>query len=120
MPLVICCALARAQRERAHVNVTLLSQFFSDRTNAAIAFSVYGAAGGICAAIAYMSFLSAWPHLVNWRVTGGVIPWPTGLSRIIVPAGFGLLAVRLIVDAAHEFPGIVRGAPPAGGENAAP
>lgn len=111
MPLVICCALARAQREKAHVNVTLLSQFFSPRVNSSLAFLVYTTSGLICAVITYMSFASAWPHIVNWRVTGGVVPWPTGISRAIIPLGFSLLSIRLLVDGALEFRTALKGEP---------
>ncbi|WP_420392235.1 TRAP transporter large permease subunit [Acuticoccus sp.] len=112
MPMVIFLAMAQTQRERGHVNVTLLSQFVPPALAAAILSAVFLAAAVICAMIAVASWQSAWPHLANWRVTGGVVPWPTGLSRVIVPVGMGLLSLRLFVDAGVEARRALGGAPP--------
>jgi len=98
MPVVFFFALAQTQRDRGHVNVILLSQFLPLRLQAAINAFVFGATALVCAVIAYSSWDAAWPHLAQWRVTGGMVPWPTGISRAIVPIGMGLLTLRLIVD----------------------
>lgn len=112
MPLVIFFAMAKTQRERGHVSVTLLNHFFSPALGSCVLAAVFLGAGIICAMIAYASWQSAWPHLANWRVTGGVVPWPTGLSRVIVPIGMGLLAVRLLVDTVAEVRAALAGERP--------
>ena len=103
MPLAVFFAMSYTQKQRGHVNVTLLSQFFPPRVNAAIQGVIFLTAAVFCGLITYASALKAWPHLMLWRVTGGVIPWPTGLSRAIVPIGMGVLCIRLSMDGIHEL-----------------
>lgn len=103
MPLAVFFAMPYTQSQRGHVNVTLLSQFFPPRLDAALQGLIFLGAATICGLIAYSAWLPAWSHLINWRVTGGVIPWPTGVSRIIVPIGTGVLCLRLIVDGIFEL-----------------
>lgn len=112
MPLVIFFAMAQTQRKRGHVSVTLLNHYFPPALASCVLAAVYLAAGIICAMIAYASWQAAWPHLINWRVTGGVVPWPTGLSRVIVPIGMGLLSVRLLIDAGSEVRAALTGGQP--------
>jgi TRAP-type C4-dicarboxylate transport system permease small subunit len=103
MPLAVFFAMPYTQSHRGHVNVTLLSQFFPPRLDAALQGMIFLGTAVICALITYSAWLPAWSHLVKWRVTGGVIPWPTGISRIIVPIGMGVLCLRLIVDGIVEI-----------------
>lgn len=102
MPMVIFFAMAWVQRERGHVNVTLLSQLIPKPALSACLAVVFLLSGLIAGVMAYASWNAAWPHLENWRVTGGVVPWPTGLSRVVVPLGLGLLSIRLLADSVIE------------------
>lgn len=102
MPIVVFFALASTQADRGHVSVNLVSAYFPKAIQHLILAFVFIAAGSIFVLITWVSFNNAWGHLINWRVTGGVVPWPTGLSRIIVPIGAGVLSIRLFSDAIHE------------------
>jgi TRAP-type C4-dicarboxylate transport system permease small subunit len=110
MPLAIFFAMAYTQSQRGHVNVTLLSQFFPARMGAVLQGMIFLLTALICGLIAYSAWLPAWSHLALWRVTGGVIPWPTGVSRIIVPIGLGVLCLRLFVDGIFEIRRFLAGA----------
>jgi TRAP-type C4-dicarboxylate transport system permease small subunit len=103
MPLAVFFAMAYTQSQRGHVNVTLLSQFFPRRADAAIQGILFLVTATVCGLVAYAAWLPAWSHLAMWRVTGGVIPWPTGVSRVIVPIGMGVLCLRLVVDGISEI-----------------
>lgn len=103
MPLAIFFAMALTQKQRGHVNVTLISQFFNPRLNACLQGLVFLATSVICGLIVYASWGPSWEYILQWRVTGGVVPWPTGLSRIIVPLGMSVLCIRLVVDGVSEL-----------------
>lgn len=49
-------------------------------------------------AVTYGSGRTALEAFINNETTFGVIDWPVGWSRIWVPLGCGLFAIRLIVD----------------------
>ena len=103
MPVVVFFALSQTQRARGHVNVTLLTQFFPPRGQSLCTGLIYLAAFVAFAVITWVGWGNAWSHLINWRVTGGVVPWPTGISRVIVPIGAGVLTIRLLFDAITEL-----------------
>jgi TRAP-type C4-dicarboxylate transport system permease small subunit len=98
MPMVIFFALANTQRLDGHVSVSLFDRFLPDAARRSALLLVYLAASACFSAIAWKSGQTAWSDIAAWRVTAGVVPWPTGLSRAIVPVGSAVLAIRLFVD----------------------
>lgn len=98
MPAIVFLALAYTQRFGGHVSVELLDRIVPARVLGAIRRTALFATACIAALAAYAAFPLAWQHLLEWRVTGGEVPWPTGLSQIMVPIGLSLLALRLMVQ----------------------
>ena len=98
MPMVVFFALSNTQRMGGHVSVSLFDRYLPDILRRSALFLVFLAASTCFGTIAWRSGQAAWSDLVAWRVTAGVVPWPTGLSRSIVPVGSAVLALRLLVD----------------------
>src|SRR5690625_5209108 len=105
MPLTVFFALAYTQQVRGHVSVSLLDKFVPIQIRRVVLSLAYVAAAICFALIAWRSFYPAWADLVKWRTTAGVVPWPTGISRIIIPIGAGLLALRLLLDSKYALEG---------------
>ena len=99
MPMVVFFALSNTQRLKGHVAVSLMEHIIPKRLRELILCGVYVMAAACFAIITWRASLPAISDLINWRVTAGVVPWPVGLSRVIVPIGAGILTLRLLADA---------------------
>ncbi|WP_313137730.1 TRAP transporter small permease [Paracoccus jeotgali] len=99
MPAVVFFALANTQRLRGHVAVTLLDKVLPRVLRRVILTATYLAAGICFALVTWRVFGPALSDIQRWRTTAGVVPWPTGISRMIVPIGCSVLSLRLFVDA---------------------
>lgn len=102
MPMVIFFALSNTQRLKGHVAVALFDTIIPLRVRSGLLSIVYLATAACFAAITWRSWGTAWSDLVAWRVTAGLVPWPTGVSRMIVPIGTTVLTLRLLFDATCE------------------
>ncbi len=98
MPAIFLLALSHTYREQKHINVEL----FADR--------VPGGWWKAAQAIGRLLSLAVFAMIVqqgvvrsfaSWEkgdVLGGAIAWPTWVSQVLVPVGFGLLMLRLVFD----------------------
>lgn len=102
MPTIFFLALANTQKLGGNVAVELLENRLPGGLSAVIKRVSLLLTAVIAGLAAYAAFPMAWQHIIEWRVTGGEVPWPTGLSRMIVPIGFGLLALRLFLQVVNS------------------
>lgn len=98
MPAIFFLALANTQKLGGNVAVELLENRLPSGLLKSVKRVSLLLAAVIAGLAAYAAFPMAWQHIADWRVTGGEVPWPTGLSRMIVPIGLGLLALRLLLQ----------------------
>jgi TRAP-type C4-dicarboxylate transport system permease small subunit len=96
--LVYFASVSMTQRARNHIGIELVTRRLPPRTRAVVAvlaslamltFAMLVAGTGVSL------FLSAWD---NNEVLPGVISWPRWPSDLMVPIGFSLLALRLVID----------------------
>lgn len=105
MPTVVFFALANTQRLRGHVSVTLLDDHLPVWLRRGLLSLTYAAAAICFGLITWRSYGPALADIQAGRTTAGVVPWPTGFSRIIVPIGCAVLTLRLVLDSVRVLQG---------------
>ena len=95
-------AISDSWRSGHHIRVDLLIRHLGTRAKAG--FGLLGATVALCV-IALIAYTGALQFLASWdsdeRLTG-VVEWPLWPSKLIVPLGAGLFALRLLVDAVRD------------------
>ena len=63
----------------------------------------------VFAAITWLGWERAWEDWVSADVLAGAIPWPTWVSAALVPAGCGLLVLRLLLHVLGQVASLLTG-----------
>lgn len=97
--IAVMLALAWGVRSGAHIRVTFVCDRLPPRLARAVGTVNMLLAAAVCAGITWMSAGRAWHAWVNTELEMGVIDWPVAYARVWVPLGFGLLTLRMLLDA---------------------
>jgi len=96
---------AIAARQGRLLALSTVTAFLKNRAKAAAALF----SGSFAAAVTGVLFLASYRFVMQTRDAGDVLAYgiPLWLAQAILPLGFGLIAVRLILHAAHSWKGRV-------------
>ncbi|MCB1400387.1 MAG: TRAP transporter small permease [Rhodobacteraceae bacterium] len=95
LPASMFCAFSYTFRRGGHVAVDAITSAFPDRMVHLILGVLFLVAAYPVAEMALGGGRIAWESWINGETTGGGHPAPVWLSKVLVPVGLGLLAVRL-------------------------
>lgn len=105
-PAIFFLALSDTLQKNHHINVDLLVNRFSPRTQHVLGLVGSALAMAVFAAIAYEALLRTRETFVEKAVSSSVYEWPTWVSVLFVVLGAGLLFLRLVfrtVSFAHAL-----------------
>jgi len=98
MVAALLLPLAHVTRMGQHIAVDAFVHFLPSFFQTAVRFAANLGMIALLLAVTYGSSRTAFEAFANNETTFGTIDWPVGWSRIWVPLGCGLFALRLIVD----------------------
>jgi len=107
--VVATIGLAAIQREKQHIGVNILQERLKGRAGSCFEFSLLLVLLFVSAVIAVYGWGLVMDAKVLKLTTMGplfVTIWP---FKLVLPFGFGLLAVRVIIQLIHEGRGIITG-----------
>ncbi|MBV8889341.1 MAG: TRAP transporter small permease [Alphaproteobacteria bacterium] len=95
-------AVSAAQRHGNHIGIELLTSRLPPRLKSLCAAFSAAAMLALCGLIAWCGVGVFWDSWVQNEVLSGVIAWPRWPSYLMVPLGFGLLSLRLLLQIARH------------------
>lgn len=99
-----------ATRQRNHINVDVLSRFLP-ATAKAVSQIINGLfAAAVCAVVAFYAARLTLLDKASPTIAFGVVP--TWVCELIIPVGFGAIALRYLLIAAAAMAALVRRSPP--------
>jgi TRAP-type C4-dicarboxylate transport system permease small subunit len=102
---------AYVQRVREHVAISLITESLPTKTRSFIGILILILMLIISALITWRSGLSAAKSIMTGEVTIGVTAFPVGPARAVIPLGFGLLCLRIVIQIAEGISSMSREVP---------
>jgi TRAP-type C4-dicarboxylate transport system permease small subunit len=103
--LAVAGAVA-ASRSDKHINIDVLDRFLPARVKTVKDALIHGFTAGICAIVAWHSFMFVrMSHEFGDVLLGGIPAW---LLQAILPVGFGLIAYRYTLFVARDLRRLLR------------
>jgi len=88
-----------ATRDRKHIKIDALSQFFPARGRVVLQAATQGFAAVVCAVLSWVSLLFVWDEIELSGDALSPLGVPASWLSAVLPAGFLLLTVRLLIAA---------------------
>ena len=109
MPGLFFMATAHTLKANAHVAVDILHNYVGRRTRYVFEALSCTLAAPIFAAAAWVSAQNTWKEWIDGAVSSSGMELPTWTISLMLPLGFGLLALRLALHAAGYIGTLVTG-----------
>jgi TRAP-type C4-dicarboxylate transport system permease small subunit len=109
MVALVFLSLAVTQRDGHHVRVDILSQRLPRSLRHLLGLLAGVPAAALMGGIAWLGAVKTGEDWQSHAVSAGAIPWPSWLTSVFVPIGMGLLALRLLLEAAARAVALATG-----------
>ena len=102
-------AFAYVQRVRQHIAISLITDRLSLKWRKLIDIVVLILTLVILILLTWRTGLTAFTSLMTGETTFGIIAFPVGPAKSVVPVGLGLLCLRVIVQIGEDITGVGKG-----------
>ena len=102
-------AFAYVQRVREHIAISLITERLSLKSRQLIDIVMLILMLVVLILLTWRTGLSAATSLIGGETTFGIIAFPVGPAKAVVPVGFGLVCLRVLVQIGEEISELMRG-----------